>query len=163
MHASLVTAINKQITMEFSAAHTYLAMAADLDRQNLPGFSSWMKHQHAEELSHGMRLFSYLLERGEKVVLEGVKKPAMMFGGPVETLKKALAHERKVSASITALYELAVKYKDYHMQMQLQWFIDEQLEEEKTFEDLIARLQLAGAKGPGLLMIDRELGQRGGE
>jgi ferritin len=163
MHKAIVAAINKQIAMEFSAAHLYLAMAADLDADNLPGFSKWMKHQHTEEMSHGMRLFDYLLERGERVVLEGVKKPAPAYAGPMDTLKKSLAHERKVSASITALYELAVKHKDYPTQLHLQWFIDEQLEEEKTFEDLIARFKMAGEKGPGLLMIDRELGQRGGE
>ncbi|HEX9691616.1 MAG TPA: ferritin [Gemmatimonadales bacterium] len=162
MQKSIVEAINQHIGREFGAAYLYLSMSAYLEGQNLAGFAHWMKAQHAEEMGHGMRLFTYLLDRGEKVVLEGIKKPAATFGGPLDVLEKSLAHERIVSASITALYELAVKHKDYATQHHMQWFIDEQLEEERTFETLIARLKMAGDKGPGLLMIDRELAQRGG-
>jgi ferritin len=156
-------AINDQIAKEFYASHLYLSMAAWFEDQNLPGFGHWMRIQSQEEHGHAMRLFNYLIEAGGRVRLQGVEDPAVDFKGPMQIMQESLKHEQKVTASIRKLYELADKEKDYATQLHLQWFITEQLEEEKQASDIIARLKRAGDNPLGLLMIDGELGSRAPE
>ncbi len=158
---SVISGINDQIGMEFSAAHLYLSMSAYFESENLPGFAQWMRQQYTEEVSHALRLFDFVLEAGEKVELSQIAKPAATFKGPLDVMQKALAHERKVTASITKLYEMAIKEKHYPAQLMLQWFITEQQEEERTANDIIAKLELVGGNGPAMLMMDREMGSRG--
>jgi ferritin len=158
---NVLSGINDQISMEFGAAHVYLSMAAYFEMENLPGFASWMRAQYQEEVTHAMRLFDFLLEIDEPVELQQVAKPPASFKGPLDVMKKALAHERKVTASINRLYEMALKEKHYPAQLMLQWFITEQQEEEKTVGDIISQLELVGNDGPALLIMDREMGSRG--
>lgn len=153
-------ALNEQMAKEFYAAHLYLSMAAYFDDAGLPGFAKWMLLQHDEEQAHAMRLYNYILHSGGRVILQGVDKPPTDFESPMSVMEQSLKHEQEVTKSIRNLYELAQQEKDYPAQLELQWFINEQLEEEKTFEDIIARIKLGGEKGPGLLIIDSELGQR---
>lgn len=153
-------AINDQIANEFYAAHLYLSMAAWLEHENLPGFAHWMRMQSDEERGHAMRLFDFLLRAGGQVKLQGVDAPATTFKGPLAILEAALAHERKVTASIRKLYELAEQEKDYATQLTLQWFITEQLEEEKQAQDIIARLKLAGDSSAALLFLDNQMASR---
>jgi ferritin len=152
--------INDQVQKEFYAAYLYLAMSAYCDSKNLPGFAHWLRMQYEEELSHALRLLDFLLEAGEKVELNAIEKPALKFGTPLDVLKASLAHEKKVTASINNLYEMALKEKNYPAQIMLQWFINEQVEEERTVGDLIAQMELAGDSGPALLMMDRQLAGR---
>jgi ferritin len=159
---TVITGINDQIAMEFHAAYLYLSMSAYLESENLPGFAAWMRQQYQEEVTHALRFLDFLLESGEKVELQSIAKPAVTFKGPLDVMKKALAHERKVTASITKLYEMALKEKNYPAQLMLQWFITEQQEEEKAASDIIAKLELVGSNGPAMLMMDREMGSRGG-
>jgi len=159
----VVAGINDQIAKEFYAAYLYLAMAAYCDAESLPGFAHWMRMQHDEELGHALRLFDFLLEKGERVQLKAIDKPPLKFGTPLEVIKAALAHEKKVTASINKLYETAVKEKDYPAQLMLQWFISEQVEEERSASDIIAQLEMAGDSGPALLMMDRQLASRQAE
>jgi ferritin len=154
------TAINAQVAAEFYAAHLYLSMAAFFEVASLPGFAKWMRMQHQEEMAHGMRLFDFVLNNGGVVTLSGVKQPPTTFTGPLQVMALALKHEKSVTASINKLYELALKEKDYPTQVEMQWFINEQTEEERTFSDNIARLKLAGDNGAALLMIDSEFGTR---
>jgi ferritin len=156
-------AINDQIAKEFYAAHLYLSMSAWLEEQNLPGFAHWMRIQSDEERGHAMRLYEYMIDAGGRVRLEGVEAPPVEFEGPLEIMEASLAHEKKVTASIRKLYELADKDKDYATQLTLQWFITEQLEEEKQAQDIIARLKMAGDSSAALLFIDSQLGSRGPE
>lgn len=156
-------AINDQIAKEFYAAHLYLSMAAYFEDQNLPGFANWMRMQNEEERAHAMRLFDYLIDAGGRVELQAIDAPPTEFEGPLAVMQASLEHEKKVTASIRKIYELAEKEKDYGTQLHLQWFISEQQEEEKNVGDVIARLELAGDNKVALLMIDRELGQRGPE
>lgn len=156
----MTKALNDQINFELSSAYLYLAMAAQFEAQNLPGFAHWMKIQYQEETGHGMKLFGYVADRGGQVVLDAVPKPAAEFGGPAETFKSVLEHERKVTAAINRLYELAVAEKDYPTQLQLQWFIKEQVEEEKTAENILRQVEVMGNKPHLLLMIDHRLGER---
>lgn len=162
MHLSknMQNAINAQIAAEFYAAHLYLSMAAYFEHENLPGFAHWMRLQNQEELGHAMRLFDFLTEVGGRVVLESIGEPPSKFQGALEVMKQALAHEQKVTKSINTMYELAVKEKQYPSQLMLQWFINEQVEEERTAEEIVARLELAGDSIPALLLIDKELGAR---
>jgi len=154
-------ALNEQIALEFNSAYLYLAMAAAFEDQNLPGFAHWMKAQSQEEVGHGMRLFGYLVDRGGRVVLEAIDKPQADFGSPVDIFTQSLDHERKVTASIHKLYELAGTQKDYATQTQLHWFIDEQVEEEKTAEEILDQLKAVGERPHLLLMLDRKLAERG--
>ena len=156
----VVAGINDQIAKEFYAAYLYLAMAAYCDAESLPGFAHWMRMQYDEELGHALRLFDFLLERGERVQLKAIEKPPLEFGSPLEVIKATLIHEKKVTASINKLYETAVKEKEYPAQLMLQWFINEQVEEERSVGDIIAQLEMAGDSGPALLMMDRQLGSR---
>ena len=153
--------INDQVQKEFYAAYLYLAMSAYCDSENLPGFAHWLRMQYEEELTHALRLFDFLLEAGEKVELKAIDKPPLKFGSPLDVLKASLAHEKKVTASINGLYEMALKEKNYPAQIMLQWFVNEQVEEERAVGDLIAQMELAGDSGPALLMMDRQLAGRG--
>jgi ferritin len=156
-------AINDQITMEFQAAHLYLSMSAWLEEKNFPGFAKWMRIQSDEERGHAMRLYNYLIESGGRVRLEGLEAPPSDFEGPMAIMQASLAHEKKVTASIRKIYELAEKEKDYAAQLMLQWFIKEQVEEEKHAQDVVARLKMAGDSSAALLFIDSQLGSRGPE
>jgi ferritin len=153
-------AINDQIAKEFFASHLYLSMAAWFEEQNLTGFANWMRMQTEEERGHAMRLFDYLIEAGGRVRLQAIDAPKVDFTSPLQIMKESLKHEQKVTASIRKLYELADKEKDYGTQLQLQWFITEQQEEEKNVSDVIARLEMAGDNKVALMFIDRELGSR---
>jgi ferritin len=156
-------AINDQITMEFQAAHLYLSMSAWLEEKNFSGFARWMRIQSDEERGHAMRLYDYLIESGGRVRLEGLEAPQTDFEGPMAIMQASLAHEKKVTASIRKIYELAEKEKDYAAQLMLQWFIKEQVEEEKQAQDVVARLKMAGDSSAALLFIDSQLGSRGPE
>jgi len=153
-------AINDQIAKEFFASHLYLSMAAWFEGQNLPGFANWMRMQTEEERAHALRLFNYLIETGGRVRLKAIDAPAVDFTSPLQVMRESLKHEQKVTASIRKIYELADKEKDYGTQLQLQWFITEQQEEEKNVSDVIARLEMAGDNKVALMFIDRELGTR---
>jgi ferritin len=156
-------AINDQISKEFFASYLYLSMAAYFEVQSLPGFAKWMRVQADEERGHAMRLFDYLIDAGGRVRLQAMPEPTAEFKGALHVMQESLEHEQKVTASIRKLYELADKEKDYATQMHLQWFITEQLEEEKQVTDIIARLKLAGDNSVALLLIDSELGGRAPE
>jgi ferritin len=150
---------------EFYAAYLYLAMAAWFEAQALPGFAHWMRLQNEEEQQHALKLFQYLLDSGGHVELEGIPAPPDKFKTPLSVMQMALDHEQKVTAAINKLYELAAREKDYPAQLALQWFITEQVEEERNVSDIIQRMEHAGDNGAALLMIDHELGSRavGGE
>ncbi|UCD29806.1 MAG: ferritin [Planctomycetota bacterium] len=156
-------ALNEQIQKEFASAYLYLSMAAHFEHENLPGLAHWMKGQAKEEMGHGMRIFEYINERGGQVVLGAIEKPDADFGSPAEVFQQTLEHERKVTASINALYELAVKEKDYPTQIHLQWFINEQVEEENTAETILEKIKALDETGMHpLLIMDAQLGKREG-
>jgi len=159
----LQDAINAQINQEFSAAYNYLGMANYFDEENLDGFATWMQLQHAEEQAHGMRLLRYLQDRGGRVRLSDIKSPKFEFKSPIEAFQLSLEQERSNTESINNLYELATKLNDHATKSHLQWFLDEQVEEEKSVEDVIALLERIGDDTAGLLYLDDKLGQRSPE
>lgn len=154
-------ALNEQINKELYSSYLYLAMAAYCDDNNLPGSAVWMKAQAQEEHEHAMKLYEYLGDRGARVVLEAIAKPAAEYRGPVDVFEKVLEHEKVVTASIHKLYALAAKENDYATQIMLQWFITEQVEEEKSAADVVAMWKMMAEHKGSELMLDRQLGKRG--
>jgi len=152
--------MNEQIKHEFYSSYLYLAMSAYFQGINLPGFAHWMSVQSREEYSHAMKFFSHIIERGGKVELEAIEKPKAEFKSPLDVMKKVLEHEQKVTALINSLYELATKEKDYPGQIMLQWFVTEQVEEEKSASEVLHLLKQIGDAPAGLIMLDRQLAAR---
>jgi ferritin len=160
MHADVLRAINKQINSELSAWYTYLAMAAYCEREKFNGASKWLKRQALEEYQHGMKLFAFVLARDGVVELTKIEQPATSYGSLGEVFEVALKHEERVSGEINALYELAFSTKSFAEMAELQWFIVEQVEEEKTTREWVAKFRLVGKDPGSLLDLDRELGTR---
>lgn len=153
-------ALNAQIKHEFYSSFVYLAMSAHFESQNLPGFATWMRVQAGEEHTHAMKIFDHILDRGGAVTMPAIATPPSKFGAPAEVFAEALNHERAVTKSIHELYALAVDERDYPARVFLDWFVNEQVEEEKTAELVVQQLRMVGDDRPALLMLDRELGQR---
>jgi len=158
---SVLKALNQQIQKELFSAYYYLSMSAHFRSANLAGFAHWMRKQYEEETSHAMKIFDFIVERGGRVQLEAIEKPEGEFKSPLDIMQLVLEHEKKVTASINAVYELAVKEKDYPTQIMLEWFIKEQVEEERSAEDTLNMLRMIGDAPAGLLMLDRQLASRG--
>jgi ferritin len=151
---------NDQINKELYSSYLYLSMAAFFESKNLPGFAKWLHVQVDEERGHGMKLFEHLVDRGGRVVLRAIASPVTEWESPLDAFTEVLTHELAVTASINALYELALKEKDYPAQVLLQWFITEQVEEEKNATEIVQQLELIDARGTAVLMLDHQLGKR---
>jgi ferritin len=160
MSKKLEDAINEQIKNEFFSGYLYLSMAAQAEAMNLPGVAHWFKVQAKEEQEHGMKFYDFINDRDGRVLLKEIDQPETEFKNVLDMFEKTLEHEKLVTSMINNLYEIALKEKDYPAQIMLQWFIDEQVEEEKNASDIIATLKMIGEKGHGLHMLDRELGKR---
>jgi ferritin len=156
-------ALNDQIHHELESAYIYLAMSAYFEAANYPGFASWMKVQSEEEVDHAFRFYHHILSRGGKISLQAIDAPTAKFDSPLSAFEKALAHEQKITADIHKLYSLATAEKDYPSLSMLQWFIDEQVEEEQNVGQVVENIKRVNGSDQGLLMLDRELGQRQAE
>ncbi|MBN1658966.1 MAG: ferritin [Anaerolineae bacterium] len=154
------TAFNEQIREELESAYIYLSMAAYLEAENLPGMAHWMRAQSQEEVEHAMKFFEHINERGGRVQLKALSAPPIDFGGPTDVFQKALEHEQHITRCIHDLYRLSIEEKDYASLSMLQWFVDEQVEEEDNVGQVVEMFKLAGEKGQALFMIDRQLAQR---
>ncbi|HSF84434.1 MAG TPA: ferritin [Acidimicrobiia bacterium] len=158
--AKLAEAFNSQITLEFAAAYQYLATAAWLESESFPGMAQWMQMQSEEEWTHGMRFYQFVLDRDASVKLGAIPAPHDVFDSPYAAFESALVSEQQVTASINDLYALATEMHDYASLPLLDWFVNEQVEEEAAVTQIIDDLERAGADGHTLLMLDRELGAR---
>ncbi len=156
----LQDAINSQINLEMASSYAYLAMAAHFEANSLPGMANWMRIQANEETSHAMKLFDYLCERGGKVVLKPIAEPRHDYETPLAVFEDALHHEQTVTASINTLYGLAQAEIDYPTQVMLQWFINEQVEEEANATTAIDQLKMAANNPSAILMLDQMFGAR---
>jgi ferritin len=154
-------AINRQIREELASAYIYLGMSAYLESLSLPGFAHWMRVQSQEELAHALKFFDHVVERGGRVALEGIETPPLQYAGPADVFEKALAHERYITNCINDLYGLAMGEKEYGSLGLLQWFVDEQVEEEAHASQIVETLRRIGDKGQALVMLDRQLAARG--
>lgn len=160
MSPTLAEAFNRQITLELESSLAYLQMAAYFDARSLKGMSSWMRVQSEEERAHALKFFDYVLSRGNDVVIGATAAPVGSFESAADVFELALAQERKVSASISELYKAATSDADAASFPLLQWFLQEQVEEEATVSEILDQLQLIGNDGGALLMLDRELAGR---
>ena len=151
---------NAQIASEFYASHLYLSMSAYSESINLPGFGHWMRLQSEEERAHALRLFEYVHARGGRVELREIMKPPTEFRSALDMFEQARAHEQEVTQDIYRIYNQAQKADDYASETELQWFIREQVEEEKTAAHIVAQLNMVGDQPTALLMMDRYLASR---
>lgn len=158
---SMQESLNSQIQKEFYSAYLYLSMSAYCESQNLPGFARWLRVQYEEELQHALKLYDAVHDRGGQVVLQAIPQPPSQFGSMLDLFQQVLAHEREVTASIHALYAQATREGDYATQAELQWFVIEQVEEEKSASDVVAQLQMIQGQSAALIVLDRHMGQRG--
>jgi ferritin len=154
-------AINDQVRHEFYSAHLYLSMASYFEYNNLPGMAKWMRVQSQEEVTHAFKFFDYVINRGGRALVSAIDQPPVEFESPLDVFQRAYEHERKVTGLINNLYALALKENDYPTQVLLQWFITEQVEEEKNASSIVENLKRIGPSGGGLVHYDRQLGKRG--
>jgi ferritin len=160
MNAPVVEAINRQINSELSASYSYLAMSGWCERQKFTGAARWLRLQSQEEYLHAMKLFDFVLARDAQVDLKPLAEPRQAFDSLADIFEKALAQEQEVSRQIDSLYEIAFKEKAFAAVAELQWFLTEQVEEEKVGREIVAKFRLIGSDPASILDMDRELGSR---
>lgn len=157
MDKTLHDSLNAHLALEFAAFHTYHSLAIWFDLHNLPGFATWIKQQSNDELGHAQRIIDHLLDRDLVVELPAIDKPGKEWPSTLDAVQDVLTHERRVTESIHNLYSLAENAGDRAAMILLQWFVNEQVEEENVVRALLGRLELAGSNGVGLLLVDQEL------
>ena len=160
MNPRVLEAINRQINSELSASYSYLAMSAYCECQKFTGAARWLRLQSQEENMHAMKLFDFVLARDRSVELLAIDRPKAEFKSVAEVFERALEQEQEVSRQIDALYETAFNEKAFAAVAELQWFLTEQVEEEKTAREIVAKFQMVGNDPASLLDLDRELGAR---
>jgi ferritin len=153
-------AFSEHIKAEFDSAYLYLSMALYFEGQSLPGFAQWMRVQNKEEQAHAIKMMDHVVDRGGKVALSAIDKPASDFKSVTDIFERTVAHEQKVTSLINHLYALAAKESDYASMEMLQWFVKEQVEEEKNAALILDQLKMAGDKGSTLVMLDHRIGKR---
>lgn len=153
-------ALNEQVNAELYSSYLYLSMCSYFKKINLDGFATWMEVQALEEMTHAMKFFNYISERGEQVKLTRIDGPETSWASPLAAFENVYAHEVKVTGLINNLVDIAIEHKDHATANLLQWFIAEQVEEETSADAVVQKLKLVGNDGGGLLLIDQELGRR---
>lgn len=154
---NVLAALNDQINMELGAYYTYLSMSAHLQDEGYSGFAAWMYHHAEEEMTHAMKIYDYVHRRRGRVKLDAIAAPKHEWDSVLAAFEDAFAHERKVSISIDNIVTLAREENDHATVSFLQWFVDEQVEEEEVVDDAIQKLKMIGDFGPGLYMLDKEM------
>ncbi len=153
-------AINQQIVREMFSSNLYLSMAAYFSSQSLNGFANWMRIQAQEEMTHALKFFDYLLARNSCPVIGTIESPQNTWKSPLEAFIDAYKHEQQITSWIYKLVELSLEEKDYATNSLLQWFVNEQVEEEDSTSIIVDKLKLIGHNTDGLFMLDNELGTR---
>ncbi|HNR58158.1 MAG TPA: ferritin [Methanothrix sp.] len=159
----MARALNEQVRAELYSSYLYLAMSAHFSATNLPGFANWMRVQAQEELMHGMKIYDFVIARGGRAELLAIEKPPFEWASPLQVVEEVYSHEKKVTGLIHALVDLAAGEKDHATTNMLQWFVDEQVEEEANAREIVEKVRMAasGDEGIGALYIlDRDLGMR---
>ena len=156
----MLNALNEQINAEQYSALLYLSMSSWFSDKGLPGFANWMYVQYQEELTHANKFFNYVTERSSQVQLKAIEQMPTEFESIVNVVEKTLEHEQKVTGMINNLVDIAIEVSDHATQSFLQWFVDEQVEEEANVEEILDTLKLINGQGNGIFMLDRELRQR---
>lgn len=155
----LLAALNDQINAELASAYQYLAMAAHFESANLEGSAAWMRRQSREEVAHAMKIFEFVHDRDARVKLGALAQPKGQFASTLAVWEAALNQEEQVTARIHALHRLAVEEKDPATQTMLQWFVTEQVEEEKTARGIVEQVRMIGGSSSAIYFLDRHLGK----
>ncbi|MGD2095768.1 MAG: ferritin [Phycisphaerales bacterium] len=153
-------ALNEQVNAEMYSAYMYLSMEAYFKSHNLNGLASWMRAQAQEEMTHAMKIYDFINERGGKVTLKAIEGPPTEWKSPLAVFEAVYAHEQKVTGLINGLVDLAIKEKDHATNTFLQWFVNEQVEEEASADEVVQQLKMMKDAPGGMFMLNRELGQR---
>ncbi|HEV8305992.1 MAG TPA: ferritin [Gemmatimonadales bacterium] len=159
LDAKIEAALNEHLQHELASAYLYLAMAAHFEAANLPGSARWMRKQAREELAHAMKVFDYVADRDGRITLQAIAQPPVQFAGTEDVWKQALANEQKVTGVIGALYAGAQQAGDQATAAMLQWFVTEQVEEEKTVRTILEQVQQIGQLSSAMFFLDRHLGK----
>ena len=163
MSDTLVKAFNEQITLELASSNAYLAISACLEGESFPGMAHWMKLQSDEERGHALKLIQFVNDRGAAVQIGAIEAPASSYRDPLEAFEAALAAEQRVTAAINDLYAVVADERDFASYPLLDWFVNEQVEEEASVSQIVDDLNRAQGDAQTLLLLDRELGARPGE
>ena len=161
MSTVVLEALNQQINAELGASYEYLAMSAWCSSQNLLGTAKWLRLQSQEEYGHAMKLYDFVLDRGGEVSLKAMAAPVQKYASLHDVFERVSKQEQAVSGQIDSLYELAFKEKAFSATVELQWFLTEQVEEEQSVREILAKLQMVRNDPASLLDLDRDLGSRG--
>jgi ferritin len=161
LSAKLENALNEQLNLELISAYAYLGMAAYFQQTPFTGFGRWMELQSHEELEHAQKFFNYIGERNGKVRLKALPEPKGTYQSALEVFQTSLGHEQRVSAAICGIYDLALAEKDFATLSFLKWFLDEQVEEEKSVGEMVSKLELVGDNRNGLFHLDKLAAKRG--
>jgi len=160
MDKKLLDALSEQIKNELYSSYLYLSMSSYFELKNLTGFANWMRIQSQEELMHAMKFFDFLNDRGQKIILQAIPQPPSDFSSAEDVFSKTLKHEKGVTALINDLHDTSRKVNDNAASIFLQWFVTEQVEEEKNASKILDELKLIKDSASALLMLDRELATR---
>lgn len=158
--AKMLKTLNKHLNEEMFSSYLYLSMSAYFETKNLKGFANWMRLQSQEEYMHAMKFYSYIIQVGGNVTLAQINAPKTSWKNHMEVFKETLEHEKYITELINKLVDLAIQEKDHATNNFLQWFVNEQVEEVATAEDIVNKLEMIGDNKNGLFLIDRELGAR---
>lgn len=157
---NLETEINKQINRELYSAYLYLSMSAHFYADDLDGFGNWFRIQAQEERDHAMKFFDFVIDKGGNVELDAIEKPNTKFNSIKEIFELTLSHEESVTKYINGLMDLAIKENDHSVKSFLNWYVDEQVEEEATASKLLNQVKRIGDNPNAIIMMDKELASR---
>lgn len=160
MNNEVYKVLNEQINKELYSAYLYLSMSAYFSDLGLLGFANWMRVQFQEEQAHGMLIYDFVLNRGEKVLLTAIDAPKTSWNSPLEVMEEVLKHEEYVTSLINNIVAVAENHKDRATMSYMNWFVDEQVEEESNSHDIISKLKLIGEDKSALYLLDKDLQAR---
>jgi ferritin len=158
--AKMQDALNQQINAELYSSYLYLSMGAYFSQISLNGFAQWMESQALEEMSHAMKFYGFVHERGGSVVLKAIEGPPTTWESPLAVFEETYKHEQVVTGLINDLVDLAIEERDHATNNFLQWFVSEQVEEEASADEVVQKLKLVADNKSALFLLDQELGQR---
>lgn len=160
MNKEMTDAFNDQINAEMFSAYLYLSMGSWFEERSLTGFASWFRCQYLEENMHAMKMYNFVCERGGRVILKPIEGPETEWKSYADVFAQVVEHEEHVTSLINGLVAKSRKLSDYASESFLMWYVDEQVEEEATAGDLLAKLKLIGDNPNALIQMDKELGGR---
>ncbi|WP_242839292.1 ferritin [Oribacterium sp. P6A1] len=160
MNAKVADLLAAQVNKEFYSAYLYLGISKYFSQNDLPGFASWYRAQAAEEQEHALKIYDYLLDNDQDVPLTAIEEASPKFKTILDAVKEADKHEHYITEEINKIYDAAVSEKDYRTQLFLNWFITEQVEEERNSRDMITKVQMLGDKPKNLYLLDKDLSAR---